>query len=102
MPILWALADPKIGEREVLAAMLQVDAELIKERPGLLLIADKGLASKPFEHSLSAQGITLLRPSRKGEVLGPGEPMLGKVRQLIESVNATLKDSVGRCGERRF
>jgi DDE family transposase len=91
MPILWALADPKIGEREVLAAMLEVDAELIKDRPGLLLISDKGFASKPFERSLSAQGITLLRPSRKREVLRTGEPMLTKVRQLIESVNDTLK-----------
>lgn len=30
MPILWALADPKLGEREVLAAMLEVDADLEK------------------------------------------------------------------------
>jgi hypothetical protein len=91
MPILWALADPKLGEREVLAAMLEVDAELVAERPGLLLISDKGFASKPFERSLSEQGITLLRPSRKKEILRPGEPMLKKVRQLIESVNDTLK-----------
>jgi hypothetical protein len=91
MPILWALADPKIGEREVLAAMLEVDADLVAERKGLLLITDKGFASKPFEQSLSAQGITLLRPSRKKEVMRAGEPMLKKVRQLIESVNDTLK-----------
>jgi len=91
MPILWALADPKLGEREVLAAMLEVDAALVRERPGLLLISDKGFASKTFERSLSEQGITLLRPSRKRELLRPGEPMLKKVRQLIESVNDTLK-----------
>lgn len=91
MPILWALADPKIGEREVLAAMLEVDADLVAERHGLLLISDKGFASKPFERSLSEQGITLLRPSRKKEVMRAGEPMLKKVRQLIESVNDTLK-----------
>ncbi len=29
MPILWATANPKIGEREVLAAMLEADADLI-------------------------------------------------------------------------
>ena len=91
MPILWSVADAKIGEREVLAAMLEVDASLVADRQGLLLITDKGFASKPFEESLSAQGITLLRPSRKREVLRPGEPMLKKVRQLIESVNDTLK-----------
>ncbi|MFE9925513.1 hypothetical protein ACFYQA_29280 [Streptomyces sp. NPDC005774] len=49
MPMLWALADPKLGEREVLAAMLEVDAEPVRERSGLLLISDKGFASKPFE-----------------------------------------------------
>ena len=40
---------------------------------------------------LSANGITLLRPSRKTEARRAGEPMLKKVRQLIESVNDTLK-----------
>lgn len=91
MPILWALADPKIGEREVLAAMLEVGADLVRERPGLLLISDKGFASKTFERSLSEQGMTLLRPSWEKEILRPGEQMLKKVRQLIESVNDTRK-----------
>src|SRR4051794_3626330 len=91
MPILWALANPKIGEREVLAAMLEVDAELVASRDGILLISDKGFASKDFQTFLADQGIQLLRPSRKDEVKRFGEPMLKKVRQLIESVNDTLK-----------
>nr|WP_197048785.1 hypothetical protein [Streptosporangium roseum] len=33
----------------------------------------------------------MLRPSRKDEKARYGEPMLKKVRQLIESVNDTLK-----------
>jgi hypothetical protein len=33
----------------------------------------------------------LLRPSRKREKARYGEPMLKKVRQLVESVNDTLK-----------
>ncbi len=45
MPILWALANPKIGEREVLAAMLEHDAGLVAAHPGVLLISDK--ASRP-------------------------------------------------------
>jgi helix-turn-helix protein len=65
MPMLWALADPQLGEREVLAARLEVDAEMINDRAGPLLIRDKGFASKEFERSLSEQDITLLRPSRK-------------------------------------
>ena len=91
MPIMWALASPKIGEREVLAAMLEIDAGLVAERPGILLISDKGFAGKAFEKDLAEQGIQLLRPSRKREKERYGEPMLKKVRQLIESVNDTLK-----------
>ena len=91
LPVLWALASPGIGEREVLEAMLEVDAELVRERQGLLLITDKGFASRTLEASLSADGITLLRPSRKDEAARGGEPVLKKVRQLIESVNDTLK-----------
>ena len=46
MPILWALADPKTGEREVLAAMLDVEPQLAASRPGLILITDKGFAGR--------------------------------------------------------
>jgi hypothetical protein len=91
MPIMWALANAKMGEREVLAAMLEVDTELIASRDGILLISDKGFASADFERFLAQQGITLLRPSRKKERERYGQPMLKKVRQLIESVNDTLK-----------
>lgn len=91
MPILWALANPKIGEREVLAAMLEIDIDLIAQRGTILLISDKGFASKSFERELAEQGIELLRPSRKREKARYGEPILKKVRQLIESVNDTLK-----------
>lgn len=91
MPILWALANAKMGEREVLAAMLEVDADLIAERGNILLISDKGFASASLEEELAHAGITLLRPALKRETKRFGEPTLKKVRQLIESVNDTLK-----------
>jgi hypothetical protein len=91
MPILWALTNPKICERQVLAAMLEVEAGVAAEHPGILLISDKGFASRTFERHLAEQGIELLRPSRKREKARYGEAMLKKVRQLIESVNDTLK-----------
>lgn len=91
MPILWALANPKIGEREVLSAMLEVDADVAAEHDGILLISDKGFAGRTFESLLGEHDITLLRPSRKDEKARYGEPLLKKVRQLIESVNDTLK-----------
>ncbi|MEU9797088.1 IS982 family transposase [Streptomyces sparsogenes] len=95
MPITWALASPKIDEREVLTAMLDREPHLARDRPGLLLIADKGFASKEFEADLAGQGVTLLRPSFKREKPRPGEPLLKSVRQLIESVNDTLKGQLG-------
>jgi hypothetical protein len=64
LPVLRGLADPRIGEREVLEAMIETDADLIAERNGILLISDKGFAGKEFEQSLSEARITLLRPSR--------------------------------------
>jgi len=91
LPVIWALADPKIGEREVLESMIENDADMIAERDGILLISDKGFSGGKFEQSLSGAGITLLRPSRADEAKRPGEPALKKVRQLIESVNDTFK-----------
>ena len=91
MPVSWALADPKLDEREVLAAMLEVEPELAASRPGLLLITDKGFRARWFETGLDSQGIELLRPSMRNEQQRPGEHLLKPVRQLIESVNDTLK-----------
>jgi len=92
MPILWALANPKLGEREVLAAMLEVEADVTAEHRGVLMITDKGFSGREFERVLSEEHhVTLLRPSRKDEAERFGEPMLKSVRQLIESVNDTLK-----------
>ncbi|WP_239342071.1 hypothetical protein [Frankia sp. CiP3] len=73
MPILWALANPKIGEREVLAAMLAADRPVLAGRDRLVLIADEGFAGKAFETGLAEQTITLLRPSRKDETTRAGE-----------------------------
>jgi hypothetical protein len=95
MPVLWALADSKIGEREVLAAMLDVEPGLAAARPGLTLITGKGFAGRQMQASLAARGITLLRPSRKDEQARHGEALLKTVRQLIESVNDTLKGQPG-------
>jgi hypothetical protein len=91
LPILWALANAKIGEREVVEAMFHHDPDLLTDRPGLLLITDKGFASKKFEADLASCGVTLLRPNRRNEKTRPGQALLKSIRQLIESVNDTLK-----------
>jgi hypothetical protein len=87
MPIMWCLANPKIGEREVLAALLEHNHHLI--RTGQVLLADKGFAGKQFKQLTARMGIRLLRPDRTDETYTNGN--LGGVRQWIESVNQTLK-----------
>lgn len=91
MPILWALANAKLGEREVLSSMLEIDAHLVAERGNILLIADKGFGSAQLTRDLAAQGVELLHPALKPADTHRDEPALKKVRQLIESVNDTLK-----------
>ncbi|MGH4011163.1 MAG: IS982 family transposase, partial [Pseudonocardiaceae bacterium] len=87
MPIMWCLANPKIGEREVVAALLEHNHHLL--RSGQILLADKSFAGREFKHLTDAMGLRLLRPDRKDETYRNGD--LGGVRQWIESVNQTLK-----------
>ena len=91
MPIMWCLANPKIGEREVVAALLEHNHHLI--RTGQILLADKGFAGKAFKQLTDQMGLQLLRPDRKDETYTNGN--LGGVRQWIESVNQTLKAQLG-------
>ena len=91
LPIAWALADPKIDERQVLTAVLDHDPDLLTDRPGLLIIADKGYVSAELDRWLAERGVRLLRPSYRNRIPRPGEHLLKPIRQLIESVNDTLK-----------
>jgi Transposase DDE domain len=91
LPVAWCLASPKLGEREVVAALL--DQERSRLRPGLVILADKGLAGRDFEQLVAAHGARLLRPDRADE---PGRHgSLGRWRQWIESTFDTLKDQLG-------
>jgi hypothetical protein len=91
MPIMWCLANPKIGEREVVAALLEHNHHLI--RSGQILLADKGFAGQDFKNHTERLGLRLLRPDRKDETYRNGN--LGGIRQWIESVNQTLKGHLG-------
>ncbi|MFC3986836.1 IS982 family transposase, partial [Streptosporangium jomthongense] len=91
LPISWALATPKIDERQVLMAICDHDPALLADRPGLLIIADKGYVSAELDRYLSERGVQLLRPSYRNRTPRPGEQFLKPIRQLIESVNDTLK-----------
>nr|BFD96518.1 IS982 family transposase [Kitasatospora sp. Xyl93] len=95
LPVTWALANPKVDEREVLAALVETEPGLVRERPGLLILADKGYVSAELDRFLDQYGIQLLRPSYRNLAPRPGEGLLKSVRQLIESVNDTLKGQLG-------
>lgn len=55
------------------------------------MIADKGYYGRAFEARLTGNGIDLLRPERKGEKPVAAARFFKPQRQIIESVNDTLK-----------
>jgi hypothetical protein len=62
-------------------------------RPGMVVLADKGLAGRGFEALVGELGATLARPDRRDEPYRFGS--LGGVRQWVEAVFGTLKDQLG-------
>jgi hypothetical protein len=57
MPVPWCLASPKIGEREVAAALLARARRNHALRPDLILIGDKGFAGASSSNwSLAVSG----------------------------------------------
>jgi hypothetical protein len=89
LPITQALATPKLDERQVLMAILEHDPAILHDRPGLLIIADKGYVSRELDAFLADCGVRLLSPNYRTP--HPAQHLLKPVRQLIESVFDTLK-----------
>ena len=90
LPITFALASPKADEREVAIDLFEAEPDLLARR-GQTIVADKGYTSREFERRLAEHGIELIRPARSDEPRRRGAPQLRKLRQIIESVNNTLK-----------
>lgn len=91
LPVAFALTGAKAVEREVLLDIIATERELLHARPGQTLLADKNYYGREFEQQLADEGVRLLRPARKGEAPRAGSHLLKPLRQLIESVNETLK-----------
>jgi hypothetical protein len=91
LPVMFAIAGAKASEREVLLAMLEVDAALVDARPGQAVIGDKNYFGRNFEADLTGRDLTLLRPVRKGEAPRAGQQFFRPLRQVIEAVNQSLK-----------
>ena len=90
LPVGFALTGAKADERATLLHILTTDPDLAG-RVGQTLIADKNYYGRDFEATLPSLGITLLRPTRSGEPERPGTRFLKPLRQIIESINDTLK-----------
>jgi hypothetical protein len=92
LPVGWALTGAKADERQVLADIVADTPALARlQHTNLTWIGDKNYYGKEFEADVAATGIDLLRPARKGEPPRPGERFFKPLRQIIESVNDTLK-----------
>ena len=88
MPIIWGLANPKIGEREVTQALLERGHHLVQA--GQVIVGDKGFAGADFEAFVRDDlGAHLIRPDRKDEP--PRFGKLARYRQWIEAIFDTLK-----------
>jgi hypothetical protein len=88
LPVAYALAGAKTDERDTALDMIAF-GDL--NTAGCTLIADKGYRRASFEQQLNEAGITLIRPNLKSENPRPGAHYLKAFRQIIESVNDTLK-----------
>jgi Transposase DDE domain len=89
LPVGYALTGAKADERQVLLDIL-ADEDL-PGSAGQVLIGDKNYYGRDFEAALATAGFTLLRPARKGEPEPAGRQYFKPLRQVIESVNDTLK-----------
>ena len=90
LPITFALANPKADEREVAIDLFEAEPDLLARR-GQTIVADKGYTSREFEPaSPNTASNSSARPAAN-EPRRPGAPQLRKLRQIIESVNNTLK-----------
>jgi hypothetical protein len=69
--------------------MITLNPEL--HRPGQVLMADKGYRRASFETELTNAGITVIRPTFGTDKARPAQRFRRPFRQIIESVNHTLK-----------
>lgn len=71
--------------------MLGAHVSRLATHPAPTLMADKNYYGRQFEATLAEAGIKLLRPARAAEKPRAGQGFFKPLRQVIESVNNTLK-----------
>jgi Transposase DDE domain len=91
LPVAFALTGAKADERETLLDLLAAEPLLVANRPNQTLIGDRHYYGRAFDRRLHDLGVCLLRPRRRGEPERAGAALFRPLRQIIESVNDTLK-----------
>jgi hypothetical protein len=92
LPVGWAVTGAKADERTVLVEILTGTPAMHRpDRSRQVVIGDKNYYGRDFDTELAQAGINLLRPPRAGELPRDGARFLKPLRQVIESVNNTLK-----------
>lgn len=94
LPVGFALTGVKADERQTLLDILSDDEVMNRVQADghrQVLIGDKNYFGREFERILDESGIELLRPARVGEAPRAGARFFKPLRQIIESVNQTLK-----------
>ena len=69
----------------------QAARDIVDAHPGQTVIGDKNYFGRAFEDELTERDLVLLRPVRKGEAKRAGQQFFRPLRQVVESVNWTLK-----------
>jgi len=93
MPVTWCLAHPKLGEREVMAALLEIDHHLVQSGQ-VVILADRGFAGGDFELFPDHLGVYPVRPAGSNTtdpMPSQAEFRLLRLRQWIEAIFDTLK-----------
>ncbi|WP_019853885.1 IS982 family transposase [Actinopolyspora mortivallis] len=101
MPMTWCLTHPTLGEREIMAALLDINHPLFTA--GQVSLVDKGFSGHEFDALVADLGARLVTPPRSSKAdphpaPGPLVRRLVRVRQWIESIFDTLKGQL--CLER--
>lgn len=94
LPVGFALTGAKADERQTFLDILADTETMHRVRADghrQILIGDKNYYGQDFERTLDQSGIDLLRPARQGEAQRAGSRFFKPLRQIIESINETLK-----------
>ena len=94
LPVGYALTGAKADERQTFLDILAGTPAMAAIRADghrQILIGDKNYYGAAFEETIDQAGLELLRPARKREKPRPGSRFFKPLRQIIESINDTLK-----------